>query len=93
MALPLRYHSSVTTPTASTRRSTTPDPARTTCITKSKPAAPCRSKFRLGGDYGLEVFAPGYPAAQTVSCTTAGTIDPIEETPTAKCLENARRTL
>ena len=39
-------------------------------------------KFSLGGDQGLDIFAPGYPASTPVTCgTTAG--DVIEQTVTA----------
>ncbi|MEZ4621137.1 MAG: PxKF domain-containing protein [Caldilineaceae bacterium] len=42
-------------------------------------------KFSLGGDYGLNIFASGYPKVQTVSCGSggSGSSDPIEETVTA----------
>lgn len=39
-------------------------------------------KFSLGGDQGLDIFAPGYPSSTSVTCgTTAG--DAIEQTVTA----------
>ncbi|MCB0106192.1 MAG: PxKF domain-containing protein, partial [Caldilineaceae bacterium] len=42
-------------------------------------------KFSLGGDYGLNIFASGYPASQVVSCGGGGggSTSPIEETITA----------
>jgi hypothetical protein len=42
-------------------------------------------KFSLGGDFGLNIFASGYPASQRVSCGSggSGSSDPIEETVTA----------
>jgi len=42
-------------------------------------------KFSLGGNYGLNIFASGYPASQNVSCggSSGGSSDPIEETVTA----------
>jgi hypothetical protein len=42
-------------------------------------------RFGLGGDYGLSIFASGYPASQNVSCGSggSGSSDPIEETTTA----------
>jgi hypothetical protein len=42
-------------------------------------------KFSLGGNYGLNIFAPGYPASQQVSCGGSGgsSTSPIEETVTA----------
>ena len=41
-------------------------------------------RFSLGGDYGLNIFASGYPAAQQISCGDGGSggSDPIEETVT-----------
>ena len=42
-------------------------------------------KFSLGGNYGLNIFASGYPASQQVSCGggDGGSTSPIEETVTA----------
>ena len=42
-------------------------------------------KFSLGGNYGLNIFATGYPASQNVSCGSGGSggSDAIEETVTA----------
>ena len=42
-------------------------------------------KFSLGGDFGLNIFATGYPASQNVNCgsSSGGSSDPIEETITA----------
>ncbi|HEX3004001.1 MAG TPA: PxKF domain-containing protein, partial [Angustibacter sp.] len=39
-------------------------------------------KFGLGGDRGLEIFAPGYPASQQVACDGSATTDVLEETAT-----------
>lgn len=39
-------------------------------------------KFSLGGNYGLNILAPGYPMAKLIPCTTS-TVDAIEETVTA----------
>jgi hypothetical protein len=39
-------------------------------------------RFGLGGDQGLSIFSPGYPASRPASCTTAALSDPIEETVT-----------
>lgn len=42
-------------------------------------------KFSLGGDYGLSIFASGYPASQKVNCGSSGSggsTSPIEETVT-----------
>jgi hypothetical protein len=40
-------------------------------------------KFSLGGDWGLNIFAAGYPRVQLVQCLTGAFIDSIEETVTA----------
>ena len=40
-------------------------------------------KFSLGGDYGLNVIASGYPRARVVACQAAEVADAIEETLTA----------
>ena len=39
-------------------------------------------KFSLGGDYGLNIFMPGYPSSSLVACGTTAE-DAIEETSTA----------
>jgi hypothetical protein len=40
-------------------------------------------KFSLGGNYGLNIFATGYPKVQTVTCSSGAPIDQIEQTVTA----------
>jgi Kelch motif len=40
-------------------------------------------KFSLGGDQGLNVFAPGYPKSEKVDCSSSGSLDDIEQTVTA----------
>lgn len=40
-------------------------------------------KFGLGGNFGLDIFAPGYPQVRSVSCTSGDPTDAIEETVTA----------
>jgi hypothetical protein len=37
-------------------------------------------KFSLGGDEGLDVFAPGYPKSQSIPCGTDVDVDGIEST-------------
>ena len=37
-------------------------------------------KFSLNGDQGLNIFAPGYPASQPITCSTSATIDAVEQT-------------
>jgi hypothetical protein len=52
-------------------------------INAVKAGAAVPVKFSLGGDYGLNVFASGYPHAQLMQCVTGEPIDVIEETVTA----------
>jgi hypothetical protein len=40
-------------------------------------------KFSLGGDQGLDIFAPGYPKVQQIACDRSVPGDAIEETVTA----------
>jgi hypothetical protein len=40
-------------------------------------------KFSLGGNYGLSIFAAGYPKVQTVACGSGAPTDEIEQTVTA----------
>jgi hypothetical protein len=40
-------------------------------------------KFSLGGDQGLDLFAPGYPKVQQIACDSSVPGDAIEETVTA----------
>jgi hypothetical protein len=40
-------------------------------------------KFSLNGDQGLDIFDPGYPASQRITCDTSAEQDPVEETVTA----------
>jgi hypothetical protein len=37
-------------------------------------------RFSLGGDYGLDIFATGYPMAQKITCGSGMPQDVIEET-------------
>lgn len=39
-------------------------------------------KFGLGGDFGLDIFAAGYPTSKQISCSTGLPSDPVEETAT-----------
>jgi hypothetical protein len=40
-------------------------------------------KFSLGGNNGLDIFAPGYPKSQAVACDSEDAASPIESTVTA----------
>lgn len=50
-------------------------------VTKSGSAIPV--KFSLGGDKGLNIFAPGFPVSTQISCGTGAAVDDIEQTVTA----------
>jgi hypothetical protein len=39
-------------------------------------------KFSLGGNQGLDIFNPGYPASQRITCDTSAAQDALEETAT-----------
>jgi hypothetical protein len=43
-------------------------------------------KFSLGGDYGMDVIADGYPVSQQVDCTTLEPIGDAQETQAAEDL-------
>jgi hypothetical protein len=57
------------------------DNAPTVNTVKAGQAIP--AKFSLGGHYGLNIFAAGYPKVQVVSCSTSAPTDEIEQTVTA----------
>jgi hypothetical protein len=40
-------------------------------------------KFSLGGNQGLDIFAPGYPISVKITCETSAPVDTIEQTVTA----------
>jgi hypothetical protein len=40
-------------------------------------------RFSLGGDFGLDIFAPGYPKSEQVDCNSIEPVDGVEETRTA----------
>src|SRR5262249_9553047 len=40
-------------------------------------------KFSLGGDYGLNIFATGYPVSQQIACVGSASTSEIEQTVTA----------
>ncbi len=37
-------------------------------------------KFSLGGNQGLNIFAPGFPKSQPIACDASAPMDPVEET-------------
>ena len=57
------------------------DPAPTWNTAKAGSAVPI--KFSLGGDFGLDIFAGGYPRWQSTSCPAAPNDNPVDETTTA----------
>jgi hypothetical protein len=57
------------------------DPLPTFNSMKAGGAVPVR--FSLGGNYGLNIFAAGYPQSQRINCTSSAPLDDIEQTVTA----------
>ena len=37
-------------------------------------------KFKLGGDYGLDVFDAGYPKSETIACNSAAEVNGVDQT-------------
>jgi Tol biopolymer transport system component len=58
------------------------EPVRDTELNRLAPGASVPVKFGLGGDYGLNIFAAGYPASKQVSCPAGLLPDNVEETST-----------
>ena len=54
------------------------DPLPTLNSMKAGAAVPV--KFSLGGDFGLDIFAPGYPKSQVVACDSTAPVDGVEQT-------------
>jgi uncharacterized membrane protein len=59
--------------------------APTRNVAKSGSAIPV--KFSLGGDRGLAVFRPGYPASRTITCSTNAPLEVVAETASAGASE------
>ena len=57
------------------------DPLPTLNSMKAGAAVPV--KFSLGGNHGLDVFAPGYPRSQVVACDSTAPVDGVEQTMSA----------
>jgi hypothetical protein len=49
-------------------------------LNRAKAGAGVPVKFSLGGDFGLDIFAVGYPAVSPIGCIAGATVDPIEQT-------------
>jgi hypothetical protein len=56
------------------------EPVRETELNQLKAGAGVPVKFGLGGDFGLSIFAIGYPTSKKIACNTGLPVDPIEET-------------
>jgi hypothetical protein len=54
-----------------------------TTLNLIKPGQAVPVKFSLGGNRGLGIFAPGYPAMETITCASGVPIDVVEQTVTA----------
>jgi hypothetical protein len=57
------------------------DPQPTVNVMKAGRTVPV--KFKLGGDFGLNVFASGYPQSQAVQCASGTPTDDVESTSTS----------
>jgi hypothetical protein len=55
------------------------EPVRDTELNEVKAGAGVPVKFGLGGDFGLSIFAAGYPTSKKIVCSTGLPVDPIEE--------------
>jgi probable HAF family extracellular repeat protein len=58
------------------------EPVRDTEVNQLAAGAGVPVKFGLGADYGLNIFAEGYPASKQIDCSTGLPTDPVEETAT-----------
>jgi hypothetical protein len=59
------------------------EPVRDTELNQLAAGAAVPVKFGLGGDYGLNILAAGYPTSKQIYCDTKLPIDQVEETSTA----------
>jgi hypothetical protein len=55
-------------------------------VNSAKAGQAIQVKFSLGGDYGLSIFASGYPKVQMVNCSSGAPIGQAEQTVTASGL-------
>jgi VCBS repeat-containing protein len=58
------------------------EPVRDTELNQLAAGAGVPVKFGLGADYGLNIFAIGYPTSKRIDCSTGLPTDPVEETVT-----------
>jgi hypothetical protein len=52
-------------------------------LNRAKAGSAVPVKFSLGGDHGLDIFAPGYPKSQAIPCAPNAVVDGLESTVTA----------
>ena len=52
-------------------------------VNSAKAGSAVPVNFSLGGNYGLNIFAQGYPKVQAVNCSSGAPTDEIEQTVTA----------
>jgi len=55
-------------------------------VNLAKAGAAIKFRFRLGGDQGLNIFAPGYPASIQVDCSSGAPLSPPEASASASSL-------
>jgi HYR domain/WD40-like Beta Propeller Repeat len=58
------------------------EPVRSTELNQLAAGGGVPVKFGLGADYGLNIFAAGYPTSKKIDCNTGLPTDPVEETAT-----------
>ena len=58
------------------------EPVSSSALNEMKAGAGVPLKFGLGADFGLDIFAAGYPTSRTSSCETGLPTDLVEETVT-----------
>jgi hypothetical protein len=56
------------------------EPVSSSVLNEMKAGAGVPVKFGLGGEFGLDIFAAGYPTSRTISCETGLPTEPVEET-------------
>ena len=56
------------------------DEAGTLILNRVQAGSAVPLKFRLGGDFGLDVFADGYPQSRGIECDSGAEVNSVEET-------------
>jgi probable HAF family extracellular repeat protein len=49
-------------------------------LNRAKAGSAIPVKFGLGGDHGLDIFTPGFPASQPIACAAGAALAPVEQT-------------